>query len=66
MGEKEDASPGLLWQGSGEPFLKKLMFIYLFISGSTGSSSRFSLVVTSRGYSSLQCTGFSLQQLLIF
>ena len=66
MGEKEDASPGLLWQGSGEPFFKKLMFIYLFISVSTGSSSRFSLAVTSRGYSSLQCTGFSLQQLLIF
>ena len=41
-------------------------FIYLFIYGCTGSSFAthgLSLVVASRGHSSLQCTGFSLRWL---
>ena len=40
---------------------------YLFIFGCVGSSllhAGFSLVVASRGYSSLRCTGFSLRWLL--
>ena len=48
------------------PFLKKLM--YLFSFGCVGSSllhTGFSLVVASRGYSSLWCAGFSLQWLLL-
>ena len=43
-------------------------FIYLFIFGCIGSlllCMGFSLVAVSRGYSSLQCTGFSLQWLLL-
>ena len=46
-------------------FFNQCLFTY-FIFGPAGSSSSFSLVVTSRGCSSLQRTGFSLQQLLWF
>ena len=52
--------------GSFYFFLKKL--INLFIFGCVGSSllrAGFSLVAVSRGYSSLWCTGFSLQWLLL-
>ena len=41
---------------------------YLFIFGCVGSSllhAGFSLVVASRGYSSLRCVGFSLRWLLL-
>ena len=42
------------------------LFIYLFIFGCVGSSllCGLSIVGASRGYSSLWCTGFSLQWLL--
>ena len=43
--------------------------IYLFIYGCAGSAfaaHRLSLVVVSRSYSSLRCTGFSLQWFLWF
>ena len=49
-------------------FFKKNKFIYLFIFGCIGFSllrADFSVVVASGGYSSLWCTGFSLQWLLI-
>ena len=49
-------------------FLKNYLFIYLFIFGCIGSSLLrvgFSLVAASGGYSSLWCTGFSLQWLLL-
>ena len=45
-----------------------LFIIYLFIFGCVGSSllrTGFLLVAASRGYSSLWCTGFSLQWLLL-
>ena len=49
-------------------FFKKNKFIYLFIFGCIVFSllrADFSVVVASGGYSSLWCTGFSLQWLLI-
>ena len=49
-------------------FFFLILFIYLFIFGCIGSSwqhAGLSLVAASRGYSSLQCTGFSLQWLLL-
>ena len=49
-------------------FLFYFKFIYLFIFGCVGSSLLsvgFSLVPESRGYSSLQCSGFSLRWLLL-
>ena len=50
-------------------FLNKILFIYLFIyfwlCWVFGVASRLSLVVASGGYSSLQCTGFSLRWLLL-
>ena len=49
-------------------FLKIYLFYLLFIFGCVGSSllrAGFSLVVVSRGYSSLWCVGFSLRWLLL-
>ena len=45
-------------------FLKFYLFLNLFIFGCIGSfvaARRLSLFAVSRGYSSLQCAGFSLQ-----
>ena len=57
-------------EGSGliYVFLVFYKFIYLFIFGCIGSSllhAGFFLVAASRGYSSLQCAGFSLRWLLL-
>ena len=41
------------------------LFIYLIYFGCVGSSHGLSLVAASRGYSSLQRAGFSLQWLLL-
>ena len=50
-------------------FFKKIYFIYLFIyfwlSWVFVVAHRLSLVVASRGYSSLRCAGFSLRWLLL-
>ena len=49
-------------------FFYKFILFYLFIFGCVGSSllpAGFSLVATSGDYSSLRCTGFSLQWLLL-
>ena len=45
-------------------FLKKL-FIYFLLRWVFVAACGLSLVVVSRGYSSLQCTGFSLRLLLL-
>ena len=52
-----------------ELFFFLIYFIYLFLAvlGRVFVAARgLSLVVASRGYSSLQCPGFSLQWLLLF
>ena len=46
-------------------FLKKLIYFIFHWVGSSLLHTGFSLVVTSRGYSSLQCAGFSLWWLLL-
>ena len=49
-------------------FFNKFICFYLFIFGCVGSlllGVGFSLVAESRGSSSLRCTGFSLQWLLL-
>ena len=50
-------------------FFKNFVYFIYFIFGCIGSSLLhvgFSLVAASRGYSSLQCTGFSFWWLLLF
>ena len=52
----------------GKPLIYFLKFIYLFIywlSWVFVAAHRLSLVVASRGYSSLRCVGFSLQWFLL-
>ena len=48
-------------------FLKFILFIYLFfwLCWVSAAALRLSLVASSGGYSSLQCTGFSLRWLLL-
>ena len=46
-------------------FFKINLFIYFWLHWVFVAVRRLSLVVASRGYSSLQCTGFSLQWLLL-
>ena len=46
-------------------FLKIYLFIYLCLRWVFVAVRRLSLVAVSRGYSSLQCAGFSLQWLLL-
>ena len=51
-----------------EVFVVVVVLINLFIFGCVGSSllyTGFSLVAVGGGYSSLQCTGFSLRWLLL-
>ena len=46
-------------------FKKKYLFIYLFWHWVFVAARGLSLVASSRGYSSLRCTGFSLRWLLL-
>ena len=47
-------------------FLKKInLFIYFWLHWVFVAAHRLSLVAESRGYSSLQCAGFSLRWLLL-
>ena len=47
------------------PFLKKYLFIYFLLCWVFVDVHRLSLLAASRGYSSLQCVGFSLWWLLL-
>ena len=64
MIQKQESNPVVLLQSQ---YFFKNKFIYLFIFGCVGSLllCRLSLVVASRGYSSLRCAGFSLWWLLL-
>ena len=46
-------------------FFKFYLFIYFWLRGVFVAARELSLVVASGGYSLLQCTGFSLQWLLL-
>ena len=47
-------------------FLNLILLIYFWLHWAFITVHRLSLVAVSRGYSSLQCTGFSLQWLLLW
>ena len=57
----QDRNSGLHWS---KTFFKKLVYLCLAALGLPGYQG-FLLVAASRGYSSLQCSDFSLQQLLL-